>query len=482
MEKTIFNCHTHIFTIDHVPDKFGKKLIPLFLYHLVTMKVLKWYYHNFTGRKNIKIRQIKHQLQKYKYHILDFLKFLVLPYYALKLSIFFIKWALGIVTGFFKMEFLFSDTSKATFRRFLTLGRYSLYDNQGKIFGLLERSYQEDSSFVVLAMDMDYMGAGKPAIPYLDQLEELRRLKQRRKQKMHPFLFLDPRRIADTKHLEGNDNYENLAKSLLRSGQFSGIKMYPALGYYPFDKDLISMYKYALQYDIPIMTHCIKGTVFYRGKKKKEWNHHPILSYNKEAGVQVPIPLPQKDNYSFTTNFTHPLNYYCLLNPELLKLHMGDAWEEGMDFSKLKICLAHFGGEDEWRKYQLDSWNKYNKNISHDSVDEYLKYKNTLNHENKRTIWWNASWLAVIYDLMVCYENVYTDVSFILHDESLFPLLKFILNDDKVKHKVLFGSDYYVVSQKDTEKDLFVNLKGYLGDDIFHMISNTNPRRYLNLA
>ena len=127
-----------------------------------------------------------------------------------------------------------------------------------------------------------------------------------------------------------------------------------------------------------------------------------------------------------------------------------------------------------------DGWNNYNKNITHDSVTDYLKRKNTLNHGNPRTIWWNASWLSVIYDLMVEYDNVYADISFILHDESLFPLLKFILEDEKVKHKVLFGSDYYVVSQKDTEKDLHLNLRGYLGESLFELIANTNPRKFLS--
>ncbi|MDP2159838.1 MAG: amidohydrolase family protein [Flavobacterium sp.] len=88
--------------------------------------------------------------------------------------------------------------------------------------------------------------------------------------------------------------------------------------------------------------------------------------------------------------------------------------------------------------------------------------------------------MSVIYDLMVAYDNVYADISFILHDQDLFPLLRFLLEDDKVKHKILFGSDYYVVSQKNTEKDLHLNLRGYLGNDLFEMIASDNPRRFLS--
>jgi len=308
----------------------------------------------------------------------------------------------------------------------------------------------------------------------------LRCLKLRKQENLLPFLFLDPRRIAATRNEVKHKNYENYAKHLLHSQQFDGIKLYPALGYYPFDKDLIEMYLFAQENEIPIITHCIEGTVFYRGKKKQEWNQHPILKYNKKDGIYEPIPLPQREGFEYTTNFTHPLNYHCLLNKDLLNTYLGNLASEAIDLSKLKICLAHFGGEDEWKKYLNDGWNNYNKNITHDSVADYHKKKNTLNHGNPRTIWWNASWLSVIYDLMVEYDNVYADISFILHDESLFPLLKFILEDEKVKHKVLFGSDYYVVSQKDTEKDLHMNLRGYLGESLFELIANTNPRKFLS--
>lgn len=185
--------------------------------------------------------------------------------------------------------------------------------------------------------------------------------------------------------------------------------------------------------------------------------------------------MPQTSNYDWTTNFTHPLNYHCLLDPKLLESYIGYP----CDLSKLKICLAHFGGSKEWSKYEADGWNNYNKNISHATVEDYLRVKNTLNHGSTRTIWWNASWLSVIYDLMVQYENVYADVSFMLFNKELYPMLKFILNDPKVSHKVLYGTDYYVVTQKKTEKALFHNLRGYLGERLFFKIANENPQRYL---
>ncbi|MCF6278960.1 MAG: amidohydrolase family protein [Flavobacteriaceae bacterium] len=396
------------------------------------------------------------------------------------LSIGFIfNWAFKIVTSFFRIDYFFSKELKQITSRFLTLGRYSLnYKTQSKIYDLLEKTYAKGTKIVVLSMDMDYMEAGTPQISYLKQLEALKIVKKTNPE-MLPFIFLDPRRVNDTKHLSGKKNYTTFLKSELQKGDFSGIKMYPALGYYPFDKDLIESYLFAQKHQIPLMTHCIEGTVFYRGKKKPEWDYHPILTYNKKGTENPqPIPLPQSGNYQWTTNFTHPMNYHCLLDKELLSNYLG--YE--CDLSKLKICLAHFGGSKEWNKYEVDGWNNYNKNINHATLNDYLQIKNTLNHKSKRTIWWNASWLSVIYDLMVKYDNVYTDVSFILFNENLFPMLKYILNDPKVSDKILYGTDYYVVTQKKSEKALHQNLRSYLGEDLFFKIANENPKRFLSTS
>ena len=328
-------------------------------------------------------------------------------------------------------------------------------------------------------MDMDYMDAGKPIANYQKQLDELLKVTRNNKSSLLPFVFLDPRRIKDTCDLKGMDCYESYVKRNLSKKVFYGIKMYPALGYYPFDKSLIETYKFLQEHKIPIITHCIEGTVFYRGKKEKEWDEHPILKYTKDRNLDpVPIPLPQKKNFDFTTNFTHPLNYHCLLNKELLSEYLG----EETDLSNLKICLAHFGGTKEWNRYSEDNWNNYNNNISHLSKNKYLnrKIKNTLTHGSSRTIWWNASWLSVIYDLMITYEGVYADISFIIFNQELFPLLKFLLQDEKVSDKILFGTDYYVVVQKNTEKALYQNLRSYIGEDLFFKIANENPKRFLS--
>ncbi len=475
---TVFNCHTHTFTIDHVPNQFGKQLIPL-LYQVVTMKVVKWYYLNLTYRNNT-YKRFTHTYKKVRNLFLDILKFTVVLYWLYTLILFFFHWFFKMLVNILALSNLFSQQSKEAYRRFRTLGRYATYSKQGqsKVFDLLEKTYDSNTKFVVLPMDMDYMEAGKPIANYMQQLDELLHITTNNPNLL-PFVFVDPRRISDTYFNTMEFSYEKYVKRNLSKQNFHGIKLYPALGYYPFDKNLIETYKFAQANQIPIITHCIEGTVFYRGKKKKDWNYHPILKYTKKVEEgPIPMPLPQTKNYDYTTNFTHPLNYHCLLDKDLLSEYLG----EDIDLSKLKICLAHFGGTKEWNRYTEDNWNNYNNNISHRSLDDYNSspIKNTLTHGSVRTIWWNASWLSIIYDLMIRYENLYTDISFMIYNEELFPLLKYLLLDEKVNKKILFGTDFYVVSQKKTEKAIFQNLRSYIGEESFYLISHQNPKRFLS--
>ena len=478
---TVFNCHTHTFTIDHVPNNFGRKIIPIF-YQLVTMKLVKWYYLNLTDR-NRTYRRFVHRCKKVKHFFLDILKATVILYWIYTLLLFFLKWFLKMLINILALSNLFSQQSKEAYRRFTTLGRYATYSKQGqsKVYDLLEKTYDGNTKFVVLPMDMDYMGAGKPISDYMKQLDELLVVTKNNQGNLLPFVFADPRRIADIYFNTLTFSYQNYIKRNLSNQNYHGIKLYPALGYYPFDKELIATYKFAQEHQIPIMSHCIEGTVFYRGKKEKDWNYHPILKYTKKADEgPIPIPLPQTKNYDFTTNFTHPLNYHCLLDKTLLSDYLG----EETDLSRLKICLAHFGGTKEWTRYTEDNWNNYNNNISHRSLEDYnnSKIKNTLTHGSVRTIWWNASWLSIIYDLMIKYENLYTDISFMIFNEELFPLLKYLLLDDKVNKKILFGTDFYVVSQKKTEKAIYQNLRSFIGEESFYLISHENPKRFLSTS
>ncbi|MCJ7933427.1 MAG: amidohydrolase [Chryseobacterium sp.] len=140
---------------------------------------------------------------------------------------------------------------------------------------MLEEQYPPDSRFVVLPMDMDYMEAGKPRSQYPEQLKELKQLKRTKSKSCLPFIFADPRRIRDDK------NYFKEIKDCIENEGFRGIKTYPALGYYPFDKDLLPLMLWACENQIPVLNHCIRGTIYYRGDKKRMEPSSHILTINR---------------------------------------------------------------------------------------------------------------------------------------------------------------------------------------------------------
>ena len=360
-------------------------------------------------------------------------------------------------------------------------------------------------------MDMEYMGAGKlkKGFEYKDQMQELADIKNKstNKDAILPFVFVEPRRIREDKtqlqyNLDTNTGKVTLQdcfiKRYIEDEQFSGFKIYPALGYYVFDETLLPLWKYAADNQIPIMTHCIKGTIFYRGKKKKEWDAHPVFKeyINLERNELGPLLLPEHKNMDFSLNFTHPLNYLVLLKEELLRIWVGKCSQETKslfgytddntklkwDLSHLKLCLAHFGGEDQWYRYlESDRYDYAAKlktnplqgvNFIHTSTGKFSWKK-------LEDSWKYVDWYSIICSMMLQHENVYADISYILYNEDIFPLLKETINHPNLGDKVLFGTDFFVVRNHASEKGLVSKTLSNLSDDEFNKIARENPSRFI---
>lgn len=197
------------------------------------------------------------------------------------------------------------------------------------------------------------------------------------------------------------------------------------MGYYPFDEELYPVFEYAEANKIPIISHCSPPVVYYRGKITKEMLVHP----------KTEKKLERKNKQEFANYFTEPENYKYLLE----------------DFPKLKICLAHFGGASEWEKYLATSWDK--------SMEK--------------------CWFSVILDLIKKYSYVYTDVSYTMHDISLYPLLRIILQDQKIRSRVLYGSDFYMAELIISERSFSINLRAYLSEIDYQQITEINPNMFL---
>ena len=83
--------------------------------------------------------------------------------------------------------------------------------------------------------------------------------------------------------------------------------------------------------------------------------------------------------------------------------------------------------------------------------------------------------------MMLQYDNLYADISYILHDEKIFPLIKQTLQNDELKTRILFGTDFYVVRNHKSEKQMLADLQKALTPGELARISFTNPKKFLNL-
>ena len=193
---------------------------------------------------------------------------------------------------------------------FIEAGRLG---SQRDIFEEMAKYYPKGTKFVILPMDMAYMGAGKVPRHYKHQLLLLDVL-AKENSNVIPFLAIDHRR----------PEMSELFETYIIDGSFKGIKMYPPLGTFPQDPKYYQIYKYCAEHKIPIMAHCTFGNpVHFKGKKKE---------LKSLLGDKYDNDLSKKELCDI---FTNPTNWA----------------QVAMMYPDLKICLAHSGGSKQWEKW-----------------------------------------------------------------------------------------------------------------------------------
>ncbi|MDA7803768.1 hypothetical protein N8987_04260 [Crocinitomix sp.] len=224
--------------------------------------------------------------------------------------------------------------------------------------------------------------------------------------------------------------------------KFSGFKIYPALGYFPFDEDLLPLWKYAEDNEIPIMSHGVKGVIYYRGTIKRDWNYHPVFTEFLGENGHVPLAFYQFKNSEFQTNFTHPMNFLCLLEEPLLRKLIGEGKSDlnkelfsytdsetplKSNLSNLKICYTHYGGAVEWNKFLARDRDNYAQQLM-------AKPKEGISFGSETTgkmpwgrfenVWKYTDWYSIVSSMMIQYENFYADISYVVSDPKLYPMLR----------------------------------------------------------
>ncbi len=200
------------------------------------------------------------------------------------------------------------------YMKFVTTGRMG---SQQLIFEKCMDFYPDDTKFIVLAMDMAYMGAGNVPRPYKLQLENLYQLSKTYPQVI-PFIHVDPRR----------EGVLDLLKKCVEEWNFKGVKLYPPLGVFPYDERFDPVYAYCQENNLPILTHCSPfNPVHYKGKK----NHiKKLLQASK-----IPANTFRKSKKELCSHFTYPENFKFVVEK----------------FPDLRVCFGHFGSQYYWDKF-----------------------------------------------------------------------------------------------------------------------------------
>ncbi len=338
------------------------------------------------------------------------------------------KAAAGLIniTGPWLVKVLSIDPTTKKYANFLAVG---IEKTQDMIFEMVKAKYPAGTRIVVLPLNFQFMGAGKLKVPYVQQLAELIDLKKKYPDECLPFVFIDPRMGTAQENADFVKKYIDLG--------FSGIKLYPSLGYYPFDERMSLVYEYAQDYNVPILTHCSRGGIHYvnQGKTIPPDFLNPT---NLNPAVPPNIDASESDMSDFKNNFIKPEHYEGVLAA----------------YPALKLCFAHFG------------------------VDDDTPYPTTDPQHPK------DNWYQEIIRLMTAYDNVYTDISYSLTQDKFMKGFSSDYADgrlDAIKERILFGTDFFMIEQEKENDDnsLFNLVKTTFGQTEFDKLAGSNVATFL---
>lgn len=354
---------------------------------------------------------------------------------------------------------------KGKISRFIAFTKIGAERSQDDVFQMaLKAGKQYDASIrlIGLTLNMDHMDSEQSSPlnykNYSTQLEEIKNIKRSSPEHFFPFLCIDPRHksgadLRDWVREQLTDGFEQKGK-LYR--YFYGLKIYPALGFFPFDPSLEEVYAYAEEYGIPIMTHCTRGGSQYIGKYIQQLiPKEPAVMLSTSSATEAFEEIKDRikayynngwiKNSSIGNNdkscdlFTHPQNYIPVLEK----------------FPKLKICIAHMGGEGEfYTKAKLARWWELKKGKVR-GFGDLIEIRNVD----------KTPWVDRIEQMMKIYSSLFTDISYtvsylgkkdkvILNRLAMFAELE---DNDKQKlgQRILFGTDFFMTEQEKKEGDLY---------------------------
>ena len=415
MNKPFTNAHAHIFTAKHAPDYFLKTAIR-------NTSLAIW---------------VDAFLQK--------------------------RQTRDIVKVIGKLLFWRTPAKREVLERYLQFVQIGTSSTQQDIFEKIDKPYRKfgDHRIIVLSQVLDYLDLERTSNHknIFTQVEEIVAIKRNAayQNSIYPFLGIDPR-------MTGVDLPAWVKKYIHADYGFCGIKIYPAAGYFPFDKRLDDIWKWAEENQIPVMTHCTRVGSFYLGKMESILNAggvdaiatdpaHPRMTSIKTRvnNVLADSSIRQK-NLTWCNVFGHPENYIPVLDR----------------YPHLKLCFAHLGG-----------------------ANEVLHYYSLPNKRENYPTYMNDNWYSAVLSLMKTYPNIYADISYTLSSkEALSEISKEFRLDDKpgipfekrIINRLLYGTDFYMTQQEETgeEPNLQQMFFNAFTEEEAILLAYINPSKYLD--
>ncbi len=328
-----------------------------------------------------------------------------------------------------------------TLTRYASFSSIGTKSSQKDVFENILQFYPPGTRFVVLTLNMDEMGAGPSELKYRGQIEKVIELRRLYPDTLLPFLSIDPRMGSKeevTRFVHDYIGTVSTADGTVGFKPFIGVKLYPSMGFFPYDARLEGLYQFCEANNVPIMTHCTPSGAYFLGKLSLDMVAPLPIACEGEPAPPVPR-FSGKDNDKDSDMFLLPSNWNIVLKK----------------YPRLKICFAHMGGVSEM-------WPK--------NPDRPI-----------------ASWYNEVKRLMDEYPNIYTDISYTLSDEGTdyrtWKEIESLLEHPRFKSRILFGTDYFMTEQQDSEKNLaqkFINwLLNRNKAGHVKLLTDQNPISYL---
>jgi predicted TIM-barrel fold metal-dependent hydrolase len=413
MSKKFINIHSHIFTVSHAPDFFLQTVIPD---------------RDFA-------ETVQRLLQKKGTRFL--IKFLKLFFWGHK---------------------------RGLLEKYIGFIEIGISSTQEEIFKIISNSYKKygDFGIVTLAQVLDTLDLEDRDSTHKNvktQIQEILEIKRNAAYQNHilPFLPVDPRTSFTLSTTEWLGKYINA------DAGFCGVKIYPGVGFYPYDIRLDPVWEWIEKNQVPVMTHCTRVGSFYLGTQAS------ILS---SGGFHVESLNPTSPSMPGNLNRIR----LTLENQSIVKKNgmwcnvFGNptCYEPVLEkYPKLKICFAHLGGSTE---------------IIRSDGDKPLEgYPIELVDNN---------WYIEVLRLMKTYRNVYSDISYTLHNDDAMKIIAKKFKDENLVddfgvpllNKLMYGTDFYMTQQEKegTEALLQNNFTDAFNDTTaVNLMAYTNPAKFL---